>query len=167
MTEHFIDTVTAQPPIFDALNTAIEIHNSLTVGQYNAYVWWWVQDLPAQNSFTGLIDANNNVKPAGAAMAQFARFIRPGYVRTDATNGTQNVYVSAYAGSGHFVIVAINTNTIAVDQPFTVQGQTITSLLPYQTTSTATVSGPQTAVTVTGNQFAYTLPPQSITTLVQ
>ena len=166
MTEHYLNPVTTQPPIFDALNAAVEIHNSLTIAEYNAYVWWWVQDLPSQNSFIGLIDSNNNVKPQGAAMAQFSRFVRPGYVRADATNSTANVYVSAYEGGGHFVIVAINTNSSAVDQPFTISGQSITSLTPYQTTSTTMVAA-QTAVSVSANQFTYTLPPQSITTFVQ
>lgn len=166
MTEHYVNPMGAQPVIGDALNAAKEIHDSLTVGQYNAYVWWWVQDVPSQNSFTGLIDSSNNVKPAGAAMAQFARFIRPGYVRVDAAYSTPSVYVSAYKGNGHYVIVAINMGASDVSQPFTVQGQSLSSLIPYQTTGSATVVQ-RSAVTVSGNQFTYTLPAQSITTFVQ
>lgn len=52
---------------------------------------------------------------------------------------TPNVYVSAYSGAGHSVIVAINMGTSDVSQPFTIKNQSVTSLLPYQTTATATV----------------------------
>ena len=166
MTEHYLNLAGAQPTVTDALSAAKEIHDSLTVGQYNAYVWWWVQDLPSQNSFIGLIDSNNNVKFAGDGMAQFSRFIRPGYVRVDAAYSTPNVYVSAYKGNGHFVIVAINMSTSNVSQPFTIQNQSISSMVPYQTTATSQAAQ-QSAVSVSGNQFTYTLPAQSITTFVQ
>jgi glucuronoarabinoxylan endo-1,4-beta-xylanase len=84
----------------------------------------------------------------------------------DAAYSTPSVYISAYEGNGHLVIVAINMNTSAVSQPFTIQNQSLTSLVPYQTTASATVA-PLSAVSVSGNQFTYTLPAQSITTFVQ
>ena len=166
MTELYLNPAGAPPAIGDALAAAKEIHDSLTVGNYNAYVWWWVQDVPSQNSYTGLIDSNNNIKPAGAAMAQYSRFVRPGYVRVHSTYSTPGVYVSAYKGNGHFVIVAVNTGTSAVSQPFAIQNQSITSLVPYQTTAAAAVA-PQSTVSISNNQFTYTLPAQSITTFVQ
>ena len=162
MTEHYISGT----DITNALSVAKEIHDSMTVAGYNAYVWWWVEDLASQNSFTGLIDGNNNMKAAGAATAQFARFVRPGYVRSDVTSSTPGVYVSAYKGSGHFIIVAINLGSSDVSQPFTIQNQSITSLVPYQTTGSAKVAQ-QNTVNVSGNQFTYTLPAQSITTFLE
>jgi glucuronoarabinoxylan endo-1,4-beta-xylanase len=166
MTEHYLNLAGAQPTVTDALAAAKEIHDSLTAGQYNAYVWWWAQDVSSQNSFTGLIDSNNNVKFAGEGMAQFSRFVRPGYVRVDAAYSTPSVYVSAYKGNGHYVIVALNMSTSDVSQPFTIQNQSISSMVPYQTTATSQVAQ-QSAVSVSGNQFTYTLPAQSITTFVQ
>ena len=62
-------------------------------------------------------------------------------------------------------IVAINKNAAATTVTFTIQGQTISSVTPYQTTSSAMVAA-QTAVSVTSNQFTYTLPAQSIVTFV-
>jgi len=54
-----------------------------------------------------------------------------------------------------------------VSQPFTLaNGNNLTSLTPYQTTS----SGGQVqqgAISITGGQFTYTLPAQSIVTFVQ
>lgn len=166
MTEHYLTPVgNSQPAIADALAAALEIHNSLTVGQYNAYVWWWVGEWSGNPNY-GLVDTNNSPTYYGWAMAQFARFIRPGYVRTDVRSSTPSVYVSAYSGAGHSVIVAINMNSSAVNQPFTIQNQALTSLVPYQTTASSSVAQ-QSAVSVSGGQFTYTLPAQSITTFVQ
>ena len=171
MTEHFLNPAGgagAQPVIGDALAAAKEIHDSMTVAQYNAYVWWWVADWNPGTGTTnyGLVDTNNAPTYYGWAMAQFSRFVRPGYVRVDATYSTPSVYVSAYKGNNHFVIVAINMSTSNVSQPFTVQNQSISSMVPYQTTATSQVSQ-QSAVSVSSNQFTYTLPAQSITTFVQ
>jgi glucuronoarabinoxylan endo-1,4-beta-xylanase len=169
MTEHYLSPAGAQPAIGDALQAASEIHNSLTVGNYNAYVWWWVADWNPGTGVTnyGLVDTNNVPTYYGWAVAQFARFVRPGYVRSTVTpSASTNVFVSAYKGSGHFVIVAINMNAGPVAQTLTIQNQNIASLTPYQTTSSATVAQ-QNAVSVTGNQFTYTLPAQSIVTFVQ
>jgi glucuronoarabinoxylan endo-1,4-beta-xylanase len=80
------------------------------------------------------------------------------------------VYISAYSNGSpalHFTIVAVNTNTSAVSQPFTLaNGTNLTSLTPYQTTSSGGLAQ-QSAISVTGGQFTYTLPAQSIVTFVQ
>ncbi len=168
MTEHFLSPSGAQPAIADALAAAKEIHDSMTVGQYNAYVWWWAIDWnPGTGTTnTGLVDTSSNPNYYGWAMAQFSRFVRPGYLRVDAAYTTPNVYVSAYSGNGHSVIVAINMGSSDVIQPFTIKNQAITALLPYQTTATVTVAQ-QSALSVSGGHFTYTLPAQSITTFVQ
>jgi len=64
------------------------------------------------------------------------------------------------------VIVAINMNSSSVAQTFIIQNQSLTSMTPYLTTATATVAQ-QCTVSMTGNQFTYTLPAQSIATFVQ
>lgn len=168
MTEHYLNPAGAQPAIADALQAAMEIHNSLTVANYNAYVWWWVADWnPGSGTTnTGLVDTSNAPTYFGWAMAQYALFIRPGYVRVDAAYSTPNVYVSAYKGNGHFVIVAINMGTSAVSQPFEIQNQSLSSLVPYQTTGSAALAQ-QGEVSVADNQFTADLPAQSITTFVQ
>lgn len=51
------------------------------------------------------------ISKRGYNMAHFSKFVRPGYVRIDATkNPEPNVYVSAYKGDNKVVIVAINKN---------------------------------------------------------
>jgi glucuronoarabinoxylan endo-1,4-beta-xylanase len=162
-TEHYL----TGDGISGTLAVAKEINDSMTIGNYNAYLWWWVQDWPALDSFTGLIDANNNVKPAGYAMAQYSKFIRPGYVRSNATySPSPNVYVSAYKGGGHFVIVALNLGSSSVDQPFTIQDAAVSTLTPYQTSPSENIEQLGT-VSLSNGSFTYTLPGQSITTFVQ
>jgi glucuronoarabinoxylan endo-1,4-beta-xylanase len=171
-TEHYLAPSGSQPAMPDALLAAREIHDSLVTGQYNAYLWWWLIDWNPGNGVTnyGLIDTNNNPTYFGYALGQFARFIQPGYVRTDVApaNPVNGVYISAYSNGSpaHFVIVAINANSSAVSQPFTLANGSVTSLTPYQTTSSSGLVQ-QSAVSVTSGQFTYTLPAQSIVTFVQ
>ncbi len=89
-------------------------------------------------------------------------------MRASATaSPTSNVYVSAYTGNGHYVIVAINAGSSAPSLAFTLQNASgVTTLTPYETTSSGGLMQ-QPAVSVSGGQFTYTLPAQSITTLVQ
>jgi len=171
-TEHYLTPSGSQPAMSDALLAAREINDSLVTGQYNAYLWWWLIDWNPGNGITnyGLIDTNNNPTYYGYALGQYARFIQPGYVRTDVAPASpvNGVYISAYSNSSpsHFAIVAINTNTSPVSQPFTLANGSVTSLTPYQTTSSAGLAQ-QSAVSVTSGQFTYTLPAQSIVTFVQ
>ena len=170
MTEHALTPAGAQPTITDALALAQEVNNSLTTGGYNAYVWWWIWNNPSLNINYGLINSNTT-SPAptyyGYAIGQFSKFIKAGYVRASATaNPAPNVYVSAYKGNGHYVIVAINTGTAAPILDFTLNNSNINSLTPYETTGSGGLMQ-QLAVSVSNGQFTYTLPAQSITTFFQ
>ena len=173
MTEHATcETSSCTNTITDGLGAAEEVHNSMTVGQYNAYVWWWIWDDPYDSVTYGLINSSTTSPlPTyyGAGVGQFSKFIQPGYVRVSATaNPLSGVYVSAYSNSAplHYVIVAINANTSSESLTFVLSNGTVTSVTPYETTSTAMIAA-QTAVSVSGGQFNYTLPAQSIVTFVQ
>jgi O-glycosyl hydrolase len=112
----------------------------MTLGQYNAYVWWWLVN-SHDNTPTGLIDGSNSPTYFGLGIEHFSRLVRPGYVRYDATSSpVSGVYLSAYAGDGHQVIVVINSNASAVTLPIQIRNQTATALTPWQTTSSASVS---------------------------
>jgi len=171
MTEHYLSPISGSTPkIADAIALAEELHNSMTVGQYNAYVWWGSS---ATNPYSSaLIDGSNNPNYFGYAMAQFARFVRPGYVRVSApASPVAGVYLSAYSGSdssgnSHSTIVAINSNTYDVSLPVAIANATVTSLTPYQTTASGGLAA-QSAVSVSSGAFTATLPAQSITTFVQ
>src|SRR3984957_6821206 len=118
MTEHYLSPSGSQPAIGDAIAAAEEIHNSLTVGFYNAYLWWWVADWNPGTGVTnyGMVDTNNNPTYYGYAVAQFSKFVRPGSVRVSATaSPSSGVFVSAYQGSANSVIVAINAGGSSVN----------------------------------------------------
>jgi glucuronoarabinoxylan endo-1,4-beta-xylanase len=161
---------TATPTYAQSLSPyAVSIHNALVNGQYNAYVWWGIFGAPTNAGTWGLVDNSGNPTVFGNVIGQFSKFIQPGYVRALATaNPISGVYVSAYsnASPAHYVIVAINTNTATETMSFSLNNATVTSMTPYQTTSAAGLAA-QTAVTVSGGQFSYTLPAQSIVTFVQ
>jgi glucuronoarabinoxylan endo-1,4-beta-xylanase len=170
MTEHFLVPVSGgtTTSMADAIAMAKEIHNSMTVADYNAYVWWEGPNTnPNISPQEHLIDASANPTYFGLAMTQFSRFVRPGYLRYNATaTPVAGVYLSAYSGSGHQVIVAINSTSSAVTLPILIVNQTVTSMTPYQTTSSSSVSQ-LSPVAVTNNGFSATLPAQSITTYLQ
>jgi glucuronoarabinoxylan endo-1,4-beta-xylanase len=64
------------------------------------------------------------------------------------------------------VIVAINSNSTAEAVPIALQNQSLSSVTPYQTTSTGGLTT-LSAISVTGDAFTALLPAQSITTFVQ
>jgi glucuronoarabinoxylan endo-1,4-beta-xylanase len=156
----------------DAIAMAKEIHDGLTLSQYNAYVHWWLVN---SNDSTpeGLISTNNKLTYFGIGMKHFSYFVRPGYVRYDATSLPQKgVRVSAYgtppgATDSKAVVVLVNENTADVTLTTSISpaGRSLTSLTPYRTTATATFER-QPAVGVSANVFSISLPAKSITTLV-
>nr|WP_246867676.1 glycoside hydrolase family 30 beta sandwich domain-containing protein [Rhizobacter sp. SG703] len=179
MTEHFLDSVnkadakTSWPTsIDDAIAMAKEVHDGLTLSQYNAYVHWWLVNSNDATP-TGLIGTNNKPTYFGIGLKHFSYFIRPGYVRYDATSLPQKgVRVSAFgtapgAADSKAVVVLVNENAADVTLTTSVApaGRSLTSLTPYRTTATATFER-QPAIGVSANTFSISLPAKSITTLV-
>jgi len=179
MTEHFLDSVnksgtkTSWPTgIDDAIAIATEIHDGLTLSQYNAYVYWWLVN-SNDSTPTGLISASDTPTYFGIGMKHFSYFIRPGYVRYDTTSLPQKgVHVSSFgtppgATDNKAVVVLVNENTVDVTLTASINpaGRALTALTPYRTTATATFAR-QPAIDVSGNAFSVLLPAKSITTLV-
>jgi glucuronoarabinoxylan endo-1,4-beta-xylanase len=171
MTEHTVESTGLQ----GALDLTREIHDSMTVGNYNAYVYWWLQNWIVGNSspyVAGLINdpgLDLELTKKGYAMGQFSKFIRPDDVRTNATaNPSTGVFVSAYKDNANsrFVIVAINLGTTDIRQPFTIQNQSPTQLVPYRTSADEDLAQ-LGVVDVVAGSFTYALRGRSITTFVQ
>jgi glucuronoarabinoxylan endo-1,4-beta-xylanase len=146
----------AQPSISDAINAAVLYHQSMAVAQYNAYVYWW----------TPLLLNGNSPNLDAYALGQYSKFVRPGYVMTGANNNpASGVYVTSYKGNNNYVIVAVNANSGSSSISFPITGVTLTSVTPYQTSSSNQLAE-LGAVSVSNNSFTYSLPGQSITTFV-
>jgi glucuronoarabinoxylan endo-1,4-beta-xylanase len=155
MTEHLV----VDTDWIGAFNTGAEINDCMNAGM-NAYVWWYIR------RFYGPIDENSNVTKRGYVMSQYARFVRPGFIRVSATASPQtNVQVTAYKNGSKVVIVALNSGSSSVSQPFTILNGTVTSFTPYITSSTKDCAQ-ESAIPVSSGTFTATLDPSSVTTFV-
>jgi len=163
-TEIYDTNSNTDPGMGSALTIAALIHAAMTTANMNAWHYWWVYGSVNQDLFT----SPGNPTKRLWIMGNYSRYVRPGYYRVGATaSPTSGVSVSAYykAAADSLVIVAINTNTSATSQAFTLTGVTGKTVTPVVTDGTRSLAA-QTAMTVSGNAFTYSLPSQSVTTLV-
>ena len=154
------------------LDWAAVIDQRMAVDNYNAWMWWWmlIPNSGATGEGEGLMTSGSGlVSPVAWVMGQYARFIRPGYVRIDATHKPQTgVSVSAYQNTsgGNLTIVATNYTASPIVQLFNItNAPNFTSVTPYITSATQNIQA-QSAQSVSGNSFTYTLPADSVTTFV-
>ncbi|GII78088.1 glucuronoxylanase xynC [Sphaerisporangium rufum] len=161
MTEVYYPNSTDSADLWpQALDVGEHIHRSMVDAEFQAYVWWYIR-----RSY-GPMREDGQISKRGAMMAHYARFVRPGYVRIGATaTPASNVFVSAYKSGSTIVIVAINKNTSAVSQQFTVSNTTANSASSWVTDASRTVA-PQGAVAVSGGSLTASLPARSVTTFV-
>jgi glucuronoarabinoxylan endo-1,4-beta-xylanase len=156
MTEYLIDDQT----LAGVLKTAKSIHDCLHTGQHNAYLHWYLKRV------YGPLDANGNRSKRGCVFAQWARAVEPGYVRVDSTgNPSSGIYVTAFKGSGKYVIVAVNNSTTGISQQFSLSGATVGSMSRWRTSSNedlATIA----AIDASSGSFWSWLPAQSVTTFM-
>jgi glucuronoarabinoxylan endo-1,4-beta-xylanase len=144
-----------------ALDVGEHIHHAMVDAQFQTYVWWYIR-----RSY-GPLREDGQISKRGAVMAQFARFVRPGYVRIDATaNPATNVYVSAYKNGDTVVIVAINKNTSAAGQQFTLANTTASGAVSTWLTDSSRNVAPQSALTMSNGSLTVTLPARSAMTFV-
>ncbi|MEU4407819.1 cellulose binding domain-containing protein [Streptosporangium sp. NPDC023963] len=145
-----------------ALDVGEHIHRAMVDAEFQAYIWWYIR-----RSY-GPMREDGQISKRGAMMAHFARFVRPGYVRVDATaNPASNVYVSAYrGGDSSVVIVAVNKGTSAVSQQFTVSNSTGSAAVSSWLTDASRNVAPQGATTMSNGSLTVTLPARSVMTFV-
>lgn len=130
------------------------------VSGMHAYVWWYLS-LP----YCNLVKRDGTLMRKGYAMAQFSKFIRPGYRRIEAAYQPQpGVFVAAFRGETT-VIVAINQNTEAKVQPFAIANGTIPAPRKFVTSASKNLAD-EGLVGLTGDAFTAALDAQSITTFV-
>ncbi|OAX48465.1 glucuronoxylanase [Paenibacillus sp. AD87] len=142
----------------EALDVSYHIHNAMVEADFQAYVWWYIRRQ------YGPMKEDGTISKRGYNMAHFSKFVRPGFVRVEATkNPDTQTFISAYKGDNKVVIVAINRGTSAVNQKFVLQNgnaSTVSSWITDSTRNLATGS----SINVTGNSFTAQLPAQSVTT---
>jgi glucuronoarabinoxylan endo-1,4-beta-xylanase len=102
-------------------------------------------------------------------LAQYSKFVRPGYYRIDATRAPQTgISVSSYQNTdgGNLVIIATNYTGSSVSQTFNITNAPTFSTLTPTITSASQNLAQLSNVPVSNNSFTYTLPAQSITTFL-
>jgi glucuronoarabinoxylan endo-1,4-beta-xylanase len=154
--------------ITDGLQWGAVIDQRLAGDNANAWLYWWLQEAGAPDN-EGLTDGSGNVAKRGYVLAQYSKFVRPGYYRIDATRQPQSgVSVSAYqnTSSNTLVIIATNYTGSAVSQTFAITNAPTFSTLTPTITSASLNLAAQSSVSVSGNSFTSTLPADSITTFV-
>jgi len=158
MTEHYIDTTDADSwP--DALGVATELHHAMVDGQFNLYTWWYIV-----RSY-GPIKPAGTVSKRGWCMAQFSKFIRPGFHRVDASAAPMaGVYLSAYTSGTEVVVVIVNTNTSSSSLDVTINGSNISSYDRFTTSGTKSLN-PDGQVAASNGSLTVSLDAQSVTTL--
>jgi len=195
MTEHYTDSkgnanlwrgyiitgdqdVTPKYDTVRALDVAYEIHRALAEGNFNQYTWWYIRRNYGLIMHTPNADPTKDVKPTptsaeagkvskrGYCVAQYAKFVRPGAIRVDATqNPDRSVYVSAYKKADSVIIVAVNRagqKTIDFSVP---EGTAIKTWKKYTTSETKNVAD-DGSVSATNGAFSVSFDQESVTTLV-
>ncbi|AET60095.1 carbohydrate-binding protein [Paenibacillus terrae] len=144
----------------EALDVSYHIHNAMVEGDFQSYVWWYIRRQ------YGPMKEDGTISKRGYNMAHFSKFVRPGYVRVDATkNPNTNIYTSAYKGDNKVVIVAINRGTSAVNQRFALQNGTASRVSSWATDGSRNMAA-GSSINVSGGAFTAQLPAQSVTTFV-
>lgn len=156
----------------DGLYWAYNIWSWMTQANANAWVWWALIPYGGSGAYpnTGLMNPDGLTMPQRLwAVGNYSKFIQPGYVRIDATaNPRSGVYLSAFQDlpSGTVVIVAINSTGSDVSQTFSIaNGPNFNSVMPWITSASLNLAQ-QSAISVSSNSFAYSLPASSVTTFV-
>lgn len=158
--------------IGDALCWAAII-DQLMNNNVNLVAYWQINDFggtaPPTATNGSLISnaaAGSVVAKRAYALAQYAKFVRPGYQRIAATaRPLSNVSVTAYKSGNN--LSAVLTNYDASPHAITLNltnAPTFTSLTPTITSATQNIVA-LSSVAVSSNSLTYTVPAQSIVTL--
>jgi O-glycosyl hydrolase len=158
------------PTMADALMWAGIVDNNLTQG-VSAWSYFWYVDPNSENTNSALVNPSQGtpVSLRTYAIAQWAKFVRPGYVRIDATHvpvaGTLVTAFKDPTATNKFAIVVVNNNTSDTNVTFNLSGfPTVTTVNP---TVTDVVHGSFVTLspaTVTSNSFTYPVPKSSVIT---
>lgn len=143
----------------EALGVSEHIHNAM-INNLQTYVWWYIR-----RSYSPMKE-DGTISKRGYCMAQYSKFIRPGYRRVAATeNPNDGVHVSAYTGDGKAVIVAVNNGSSSLSQKFVVNGQQISKVDRYRTSGNENLAK-TTDLALDGSGFWAYLPANSVSTFV-
>ncbi|MGA9365298.1 MAG: T9SS type A sorting domain-containing protein [Bacteroidota bacterium] len=177
MTEYLINSPGSGADMDTSLKGAIATAKSINDcmnANMSAYVWWYIVRYygPIDDGTKGGVAGSITRK--GYVMSQFARFVRPGYMRVLSTNPQGSVFVTAYkpvlpgsSSNSKFVIIAVNMGSSSAQQTFRIQNVAngAATVTPYVTSRTKNCEQ-QSGLAVSAGTFTVTLADSSVTTFV-
>jgi len=142
-----------------------DIHDGMTFN-WNAYIWWYIR---RYYSFLGdgtRGTTRGTMLKRGHAIAQYSRFIRPGYVRISANFdfGIAGIKATAYRGADRTVVVILNTTSHDGYKVNLIAPTAVTSATSF--TTSLNLNREETMLSPAGNKVMVNLPASSITTIV-
>ena len=163
----------------DALGWARNLHRHIMSGT-QAWIWWWLTQPAGSGSelISQVYKQNGNgsnfytVPIRFWMFGHYSRFVRPGYVRVDATpDNSSSVFVTAYTGeesSGRqIVVVATNNASQEVSLDISIQGLADAANFTHYITNASLSMEPQlTLLESLGGAVSVVLPPLSMSTIV-
>jgi glucuronoarabinoxylan endo-1,4-beta-xylanase len=157
----------------DALHWGSVVDQRMQDGA-NAWLYWLLiyydgAATPDDESLIGNASSSFAIAKRAYMLGQYAKFVRPGYYRIDATRLPQSgVSVSAFQNTptNTLVIIATNYTGSAVSQTFNITNAPTFSTMTPTITSPSQQMATLSNVSVSSGSFTYTLPAQSIITFV-
>lgn len=167
-TEYGFDQFAGDESMTPGIAIAKQMHGQIVNGPVSAYHTWWIIPADGVNgtASNGLV-MRGHVIQRGYVMGNYSRFVRPGSYRVTANHNPSNgVYVTAYRNDslGQLTIVAINENTSATEQRFVLNGVSVPSVTPWETSDAVKLTA-RSQVTA-GTSFSWRLPAKSVVTFV-
>ena len=143
-----------------ALDVGYEMHRGLVEGKLNVYTWWYIR-----RDYGPIMNTGGTVSKRGYVMGQFSKFVRPGWVRVEATkNPSTHTWVSAFKKGDSVVVVAINRSG-AVNLNVSIPGIKATKLTKYTTSASKNIAN-DGEINVSNGTATVPLDASSATTLV-
>jgi O-glycosyl hydrolase len=169
ITEDSSQSGTFDGSMADALTWAQIIHKHLTIESANAFVWWFLTDMPGNGNGPdngALTDINGNIAMRAYITGNWSKFVRPGWHRVDVTNSGA-LLVSAFqsADGTQSAVVAVNTGMSSTNLFLGVGAQMGASVTPWITSAGQSLIQ-QAAITITDGVVTYSIPAQSVVTFV-
>ncbi len=149
----------------DAMDWARKIHRFLAEADVNAWVWWFLTDMPRQGEGTdnaALTDFYGNFPKRAYVIGQWSKFVRTGWFRIGvAYSGPLRITAFKDPVGHSFAIVAVNPSSHSVHQTFGLDGFSTNSVTPWITSASLSLAE-QASVPVSGTTFTYTIPASSV-----
>jgi glucuronoarabinoxylan endo-1,4-beta-xylanase len=167
-TEMSDPTKVSDAGIDSGLRIARLIHDHLTIAEVSAWHYWWLIPNGGSADDNGALTQNGQLTRRAYALGNWSRFVRPDFVRVEATEAPRpGVLVSAFRDEAkrRVVIVAINDGASDQDQVFALSGGEFQTVTPW-TTNAELALAPGEPRKLSDGKFSALLPKRSVTSFV-